>query len=253
MNANAHPVQSLSSWALSALLLLSMLLGGCSNVIRSGLMNSNTVFLAPNTNRSVYVQLRNTSENQGVTLAAVQSKLAGKGYQLTTDPAQANYWIQAKVVYCHQAGEGVTPEAVAHAGFGAGVGTGGSSMASAGGIASEASFARNMGGAVMAGGMPDMNAMMRMAMAGRAGGFPGMQPPPKEEGDTYLCVVDVRITDYLKGKPLGQVTSAPSAAQGGPKVQQMRMVGHVRQKSLDIPEATPIIQEKISTGIAGLF
>jgi len=30
-------------------------------------------------------------------------------------------------------------------------------------------------------------------------------------------------------------------------------VGHVRQKDLDIPEATPIIQEKISTGVAGLF
>ena len=42
-------------------------------------------------------------------------------------------------------------------------------------------------------------------------------------------------------------------ATAGPKVQQMRMVGHVRQKDLDIPEATPIIQEKISTGIAGLF
>jgi hypothetical protein len=39
----------------------------------------------------------------------------------------------------------------------------------------------------------------------------------------------------------------------GPKVQQMRMVGHVRPKDLDIPEATPIIQEKISTRIAGLF
>jgi hypothetical protein len=33
----------------------------------------------------------------------------------------------------------------------------------------------------------------------------------------------------------------------------MRMVGHVRQKDLDVPEAAPIIQEKISTGIAGLF
>jgi hypothetical protein len=27
----------------------------------------------------------------------------------------------------------------------------------------------------------------------------------------------------------------------------------VRQKGLDIPEATPIIQEKISPGIAGMF
>jgi hypothetical protein len=35
-------------------------------------------------------------------------------------------------------------------------------------------------------------------------------------------------------------------------MRQMRRVGHVRQKVLDIPEATPIITEKISTGIAGL-
>ena len=42
-------------------------------------------------------------------------------------------------------------------------------------------------------------------------------------------------------------------AGSGPKVQQMRVVGHVRQKDLDIPEATSIIKEKISTGIAGLF
>jgi hypothetical protein len=102
--------------------------------------------------------------------------------------------------------------------------------------------------------MPDMNTMMRQAMAmsgGRAGfggmsGFPGMQPPPKEDGVTYLCIADVQITDRKTGKTIGQ----PSA---GSKVQQMRMVGHVRQKSLDIPEATPIVQEKIATGIAGLF
>jgi len=80
-----------------------------------------------------------------------------------------------------------------------------------------------------------------------------MQMPqaPKEDGVTYLCVTDVQITDRKMGKPLGQ----PRAGQAttGPKVQQMRMVGHVRQKDLDVPEATPIIQEKISTGIAGMF
>ena len=92
-----------------------------------------------------------------------------------------------------------------------------------------------------------------MAMRGmQGGGFPGMiQPPPKEEGVIYLCVTDVQITDRRMGKPLGR----PSAGQAttGSKVQQMRMVGHVRQKDLDIPEATTIIQEKNSTGIAGLF
>lgn len=101
----------------------------------------------------------------------------------------------------------------------------------------------------MIGGM-DMNTIMRMAMSGQ-GGF-GMQPLP-EEGVTYLCVADVQITDREMGKPLGQLAAAPATTGSLPKVQQMRMVGHVLQKDLDVPEATPIVQEKISTGITGMF
>ena len=231
-------------------LLLFTLLTGCSNVIRSGLMNSNTIFLDPNTNRTIYTQLRNASENQQVTLNEVNAKLTAKGYQLVNDPEQANYWIQAKVIYCHKAADGVTPESVAKAGPGAGVSSGGTAMASV--------SSADAGGMGM-GGMPDMSAMMRQAMAmsgGRAGfggmsGMPGMQPPPKEDGVTYLCVADVQITDRRIGKSIGHPAGGQSSA--GEKVQLMRMVGHVRQKSLDIPEATPIVQEKISTGIAGLF
>jgi len=112
-----------------------------------------------------------------------------------------------------------------------------------------------MGAMPMGGGMPDMNALMAqaMAMSGGRGGFPGMQmqQAPKEDGVTYLCVTDVQITDRKLGKTIGAPVGGQNASS--PKVQQMRMVGHVRQKDLDIPEATPIIQEKVSTGIAGLF
>ena len=82
-------------------------------------------------------------------------------------------------------------------------------------------------------------------------GNSGSQQAPIDESLTYLCVTDVQITIRKMGKPLGQ----PMAGQatGGPKVQQIRMVGHVQQKVLDIPEATPINQEKISMGIADLF
>jgi hypothetical protein len=237
--------------SLLTILLLLALTTGCSNVIRSGLMNSNTIFLDPNTTRTVYTQLRNASENQQVTLNEVNTKLSAKGYQVVQDPEQANYWIQAKVIYCHKAADGVTPEVVAKAGPGAGISSGGTAMASAGSMGNESA----MGMA----GMPDMGAMMRQAMAmsgGRGGfggmsGFPGMQPPPKEDGVTYLCVADVQITDRKIGRAIGQPVGGQSSS--GAKVQQMRMVGHVRQKSLDIPEATPIVQEKIATGIAGLF
>ena len=78
---------------LTVLLLLITLTTGCSNIIRSGLMNSNTVFLDPSMNRTAYLQLRNISENQQITLTAVQNKLTTKGYQITKDPEQANYWI----------------------------------------------------------------------------------------------------------------------------------------------------------------
>ncbi len=251
-----HPVP------FTILLLLITLTTGCSNIVRSGLMNSNTVFLDPSMNRTAYIQLRNISENQNITLAPIQAKLTAKGYQLINDPEQANYWIQAKLVYCHKGADGVTPESVAQAGFGAGVSSGGTTMASATSMGAGADGAMGMGGTMgmgampMGGGMPDMNAMMAqaMAMSGGRGGFSGMQmqqQPPKEEGSTYLCVADVQITDRKMGKPLGRPMAGQTTA--GPKVQQMRMVGHVRQKDLDIPEATPIIQEKISTGIAGLF
>ncbi|MGZ8374004.1 MAG: complement resistance protein TraT [Nitrospira sp.] len=241
---------TLHPFPLTILLLLG-LTTGCSNVIRSGLMNSNTVFLDPNTNRTVYTQLRNASENQQVMLNDVNTKLSAKGYQLVQDPEQANYWIQAKVIYCHKANDGVTMEAVAKAGPGAGISSGGTVMASASSMGDES----GMGMA----GMPDMGAMMRQAMAmsggqggfGGMSGFPGMQPPPKEDGVTYLCVADVQITDRKIGKSIGRAAGGQSS--GSEKVQLMRMVGHVRQKSLNIPEATPIVQEKIATGIAGLF
>lgn len=82
-------------------------------------------------------------------------------------------------------------------------------------------------------------------------GFPGRQLPPTEDGVTYLCVTDVQITDQKIGKSIDRQTGDQSSGAG--KVQLMRMVGHVRQNSLDIPEAIPIVQDKISTGIAGQF
>lgn len=233
---------------LCAVFVMLVLSTACSNVIRAGLMNSNTVFLDPNMNRTVFVQLRNTSENQAVTLREMETKLAAKGYQLMTDPGQANYWIQAKVVYCHQAADTVTPESVANAGFGAGISSGGTTMMSA-----NTSPGSAMAGMFGNSGAVDMNAIMRMAMAGRGmeRGFPGMQAAPKEEGVTYLCVADVQITDRKIGKTIGG--SMAGQESGAPKVHQMRTVGHVRQKDLDIPEATPIIADKITTGITGLF
>jgi TraT complement resistance protein len=232
---------------ISAGLLLSAHVG-CSNVLRSGLMNSNSILLPPSAERSVYVQTRNTSENQNVGLTSLSSRLSGKGYQIVKDPAQAGYWLQTQKVYCHKTAAGLSAEAIAKSGFGTGLGSGGASLAGAvgGGGGDPTQIVRNMMSGAMGGrmvgmgggGMPDMNAMMTAAM--RSGGYPGMAPPPEEEGVTYVCIADIRITER-------------NGAGGGPKVYEMRSVGHVLQKKLDIEEATPIVRDKLSTAIAGVF
>ncbi len=218
------------------LLALTMILSvGCSNVIRSGLMNSNSILLPPSSERTLYLQARNTSENQQITLGGLGSRLATKGYRLVTDPEQAAYWVQTQVVYCHKAAQGAKPETVAKAGYGTGIGKGGTVLPTSTDAGRTAGMVPGMIAGM--GGMPDINAMMAAAMRG---GMPSA--PPRDETIAYLCVADVQVTERDN-----------SATTGMPKLYTMRSVAHVLQKKLDIEEATPIIQEKLTTGIAGPF
>jgi hypothetical protein len=89
----------------------------------------------------------------------------------------------------------------------------------------------------MAQTMQSMKAMM--AQLNRGGG-----PPPKPEGIAYLCVADVLVTERGKGAP---------AAGAQLKTYKMRSVAHILQKDVNVEEATPILRNKFSTGITGLF
>lgn len=241
-------------WSLSTA--IGMVVGlltltGCSNVLRSGLVNDSSILLPPSAARTIYVQIRNTSENQTATPTDIPARLKTKGYQIVADPTEAAYWLQTQVIYCHKAGDGVRPEAVAKTGFGAGIGSGGTPLANAGGFDMDAMggmFSGMPGGgmntqamramAMGGGGMPDMNAMMRMAMSGR-GGYPGMAQPQQNDDVIYLCVADVLVTEQGKNGPA--------------RTHKMRSVAHVLQKRLNIEEATPIVREKFGASITGAF
>ncbi len=217
-----------------------LLTTGCSNVLRSGLMNDTSILLPPNNEKTIYVEARNTSENQFVTPTDLAARLSAKGYQVLAESPQAAYWLQTQVVYCHKAGENVTPETVAKSGFGSGLGSGGTPLRTAGGTGGGEMMKGLMGVMGGMGGMPDINAMMAQAMRGGGMG----QPPPKPEGITYLCVADVLVTEWGKG---GQVAALE------PKIYKMRSVAHVLQKDMNVEEATPILKEKFTTGITGPF
>lgn len=223
------------------LVLVLSLTTGCSNVIRSGLLNSNSIMMPPGMERTIYVHTGNISENQQVSLSGIPSQLSTKGYQVVKDPTQARYWLQAHVVYCHKAKQGVSVESVAQTGFGAGIGSGGSAMAASGFMFGSASGGQQQ--------MPDINAMMAMAMSSGMGGMGGMKQPPPE-GVLYMCIADVQVTEQPgPAKPANPVAASSSQ----PPMYTMRSVAHVLQKELNIEEATPIIEKKLNTSIAGLF
>ena len=222
------------------MLLLILLAGaglavGCSENIRSGmLVSSNSVFLVPTSAKTVYIHSRNTSENQQVTLSDLGTKLIAKGYELVKDPQSAQFLIQTRVVYCSKAQSGITPETVLAGGFGSGIGRG------------------------MSGGMQDMSGMMAALSSGQIppnfasmqGGSYSSRGALPTDGIIYFCAADVQIAERTKDRP---ASSPKDSKPAEPQVHKIRMVAGVEQKKLDVAEATPVLQEKLSTGIAGLF
>ncbi|MCJ8270126.1 MAG: complement resistance protein TraT [Psychrosphaera sp.] len=93
---------------LLTLVLFSLYLGGCSAIytsmaksdLHSQTKMSRTIFLDPMSadKRIIFVQIRNTSDRPAFELEnQIKQKLRHRGYQVTDDPEQANYWLQANV------------------------------------------------------------------------------------------------------------------------------------------------------------
>lgn len=213
-----------------AVCLLVGLLSGCANITETKLMSTKSVFLTPGAVRTVYIQNRNISENQQVTLEGLAGKLTAKGYRVMPSPEQAQFLVQTKVVYCNQERDSASFQSALSSGFGAGIGSGG------------------MEGMMGGGGMADLG--MRMAQMSGIG--MGGQAP--NDAILYFCAVDVQVTEQGKG---GVVLSAPTNASRAASVEsgrhQTRILAGVRQKKLNVEEATPIVREKLTTSVAGIF
>ncbi len=69
------------------------------NIKDTDLITSNTFFLSPSTANTVFIQARNSSDSQGVSLTDLGSRLTTKGYQIIQDPSAAHYIALANIVY----------------------------------------------------------------------------------------------------------------------------------------------------------
>jgi hypothetical protein len=224
--------------------LLSLPLAACaSNIKDTDLLASNTLMLPPTTANTVFLQNRNSSDNQAVTLLDLGSRLTAKGYQVVQDPNTAYYVVLTNIVYCNLTKTELSVEDMVASGYGSGIGS--SIMGGLQGLTSLASMAGPQGmiiGSVASSGL-DVISSVGSLFSG------GPSRPSANENINYACVADLQITERNLGESL------PTVQQGvpSPGVYQTRLAASVNQKKLDEPEATPLVQQKLSAAVAGHF
>jgi hypothetical protein len=93
------------------------------NIQDTDLIASNVFFLPPSTAKTVFIQARNSSDNQGVSLHDLRARLTAKGYEIVQDPSAAHYVVLANIVYCNVTKPEMPVEAMVASGYGSGFGS----------------------------------------------------------------------------------------------------------------------------------
>lgn len=225
------------------LLIALPLTAHAGNIKDTDLITSNYFFLPPSTQKTVFIQTRNSSDNQEVSFHDLGARLSAKGYQVVTDPDNAHYVVLANIVYCNITKPEMPVEAMVASGYGSAFN---SAMGAMQGLTSMASMAGPygaMGGAAASMGLS--------AIQGIGDLFSSSSSAPKMPDDVnYACVADVQITEQ-------RTVQLPSGMKMGSGqdagVYQTRLAADVHQKKLDEAEATPLLQQKLSAAVAGNF
>lgn len=249
---------------ISSVVTATLLLSGCatSNLQTSAKMTQ-SVFINPvaKEKRTVFINMKNTSGADINLERTMAQTLGAKGYSLIEDPEAATYVLMTNVLYCNKKQENNT---------GQGVGLGG------------------VGGALINSGSNGRSA----AAAGLAGAIVGGLIAKATEDTIYQMQVDIVIRERAKGKVTSTTgnVAGQASVQDGQKAGFMNSFGgpireaessgklnsnnvntnaqtyetnYIEHKTmmfaeatkmnLTLEEATPILEQKIATQIAGLF
>lgn len=191
---------------------------------------------------------RNSSDNQGVSLTDLGTRLTAKGYQVVQDPEAAHYILLANIVYCNITKPEMPVETMVAGGYGSGFGT--SMMGGLNSLTSMASMAGPQG--AVAGAAASMGLGAIQGIGSAVGSlFSGPSKPKLPDDVNYACVADLQIID--QDATTSASTSTKAEAELQPGIYRMRLAADVHQKKLDEAEATPLLQQKLSAAVAGNF
>ena len=194
---------------------------------------SETIWLEPASERTVFLQIKNTSDKD---MSGLQGKIAdavkAKGYQVVTSPDKAYYWIQANVLKADKMdlreSQGWLNRGYEGAAVGAALGAGAS-----------------LG-------------------VGLAAGLVGMAADAIVEDVNYTMITDVQIAERTKATVTTDNVAALRQGTSGAKIQtstetgnqhkyQTRVVSNANKVNLKFEEAKPVLEDQLAKSIANIL
>jgi len=204
---------------------------------------SQTVWLEPSSEKTVYIQIRNTSDKDMSDLQTLLAQdLRAKGYNVTSSPDSAYYWIQANVLKAEnmdmRQAQGLLSTGYEGAATGAALGAG------------ITAYNSTSGGAILG--------------VGLAAGLAGMAADAMVEDTNYTMVTDLQISERSKAAVTTDNVAALRQGNSGVKVQtsseegnrmkyQTRVVSNANKVNLKFEEAKPVLEAQLAKSVAGIM
>ncbi|HHJ0571336.1 TPA: conjugal transfer complement resistance protein TraT [Escherichia coli] len=237
--------------AIIVLIISAFVLSGCgamSTAIKKRNLEvktqmSETVWLEPSSERTVFLQIKNTSDKD---MSGLQSKITeavkAKDYQVVTSPDKAYYWIQANVLKADKMDLRESQSWLSRGYEGAAA------------------------GAALGAGITAYNSSSAGATlgVGLAAGLVGMAADAMVEDINYTMITDVQIAERTNATvttdniaALRQGTSGAkiqtSTEQGNQHKYQTRVVSNANKVNLKFPEAQPVLEDQLAKSIANIL
>ncbi|MEG0867094.1 MAG: conjugal transfer complement resistance protein TraT [Hafnia sp.] len=204
---------------------------------------SETIWLEPSSQKTVYLQIKNTSDKD---MSGLQNKIStdvrAKGYQIVSSPEDAHYWIQANVLKADKMdlreSQGFLSQGYQGAITGAALGAG------------ITAYNSNSAGAALG--------------VGLATGLVGMAADAMVEDVNYTMVTDVQISERTKTAVRTDNVAALRQGTSGAKIQtstedgnqhkyQTRVVSNANKVNLKFDEAKPVLEDQLAKSIANIL
>lgn len=204
---------------------------------------SHTIFLDPvaANQRTIFVQIRNTSDKPFDIQGEIMSALMAKGYRIEQDPAKAHYILQGNVLAVGRTDQSALENATAM-GFG--------------GVAAGAAAGALLGGS---------HAWEGAAIGGLAAGAAEVIAGSMVKVIWYAAITDIQISERVAGAVSEEFSSTlkqgsaqtytkqRTASTGNVKKYQTRIASSARKVNLEFPEAEPYLRQGLVQSISGMF